>query len=58
MLADLRAGLRHRTVVLVTHNPADIHPEDVRLVLAGAPEDDPAGEGLVASRAGINVRDA
>lgn len=36
MLADLRAGLRSRTVVLVTHNPADIHPEDARLVLAGS----------------------
>lgn len=34
MLADLRAGLRGRTVVLVTHNPADIHPEDARLVLS------------------------
>jgi ATP-binding cassette subfamily C protein CydCD len=59
MLADLRKGLRHRTVVLVTHNPADIHPEDARLVLAGTQaEDDPAGDGLVASRAGTNVRDA
>ncbi|GAA3405906.1 thiol reductant ABC exporter subunit CydD [Pseudarthrobacter polychromogenes] len=36
MLADLRAGLGNRTVVLVTHNPADIHPEDARLVLAGS----------------------
>ncbi|PNI07990.1 ABC transporter [Arthrobacter sp. AFG7.2] len=37
MLADLRRGLRNRTVVLVTHNPADIHPDDARLVLsAGA----------------------
>ncbi|TLM72562.1 thiol reductant ABC exporter subunit CydD [Pseudarthrobacter sp. NamB4] len=37
MLADLRAGLRSRTVVLVTHNPADILPEDARLDLpAGA----------------------
>jgi ATP-binding cassette subfamily C protein CydCD len=37
MLADLRSGLRNRTVVLVTHNPADIQPEDARLVLsAGA----------------------
>ena len=34
MLADLRTGLRDRTVVLVTHNPADIRPEDARLVLA------------------------
>jgi ATP-binding cassette subfamily C protein CydCD len=38
MLADLRRGLRHRTVVLVTHNPADIRPEDARLVLAPGPE--------------------
>ncbi|MDR6794314.1 ATP-binding cassette subfamily C protein CydCD [Pseudarthrobacter oxydans] len=36
MLADLRAGLGNRTVVLVTHNPADIHPQDARLVLAGS----------------------
>ncbi|MEW1808532.1 thiol reductant ABC exporter subunit CydD [Pseudarthrobacter sp. NPDC080039] len=34
MLADLRAGLRHRTVVLVTHNPADIHAGDARLDLS------------------------
>jgi ATP-binding cassette subfamily C protein CydCD len=50
MLADLRQGLRHRTVVLVTHNPADIRPEDARLVLAaglGA-----AGENLVWSFSG------
>ncbi|MCU1567233.1 MAG: transporter, CydDC cysteine exporter (CydDC-E) family, permease/ATP-binding protein CydD [Pseudarthrobacter sp.] len=39
MLADLRQGLRHRTVVLVTHNPADIRPDDARLVLAGGSED-------------------
>jgi ATP-binding cassette subfamily C protein CydCD len=36
MLADLRAGLKDRTVVLVTHNPADIHPDDTRLELPGA----------------------
>ena len=36
MLADLRAGLGNRTVVLVTHNPADIRQEDMRLVLAGS----------------------
>ncbi|NUP60528.1 MAG: thiol reductant ABC exporter subunit CydC, partial [Pseudarthrobacter sp.] len=36
MLADLRNGLRDRTVVLVTHNPADIHPGDARLDLAAA----------------------
>ncbi|VXB55322.1 hypothetical protein ARTHRO8AJ_290095 [Arthrobacter sp. 8AJ] len=34
MLADLRAGLRDRTVVLVTHNPADIHAGDARLELS------------------------
>ncbi|HEU4666071.1 MAG TPA: thiol reductant ABC exporter subunit CydD [Arthrobacter sp.] len=34
MLTDLRAGLWDRTVVLVTHNPADITPGDARLVLA------------------------
>ncbi|MFD5277434.1 thiol reductant ABC exporter subunit CydD [Pseudarthrobacter sp. NPDC058362] len=33
MLADLRSGLRDRTVVLVTHHAADIRPEDARLVL-------------------------
>jgi ATP-binding cassette subfamily C protein CydCD len=55
MLADLRQGLRHRTVVLVTHNPADIRPWDARLVLAPGPEDsgsETAGENLVASYAG------
>ncbi|MEE9098413.1 thiol reductant ABC exporter subunit CydD [Pseudarthrobacter phenanthrenivorans] len=42
MLADLRAGLSHRTVVLVTHNPADIQAGDARLDLvagAGQPRD-------------------
>ncbi|MDQ0732520.1 thiol reductant ABC exporter subunit CydD [Arthrobacter sp. B1I2] len=34
MLADLRAGLRDRTVVLVTHNPADIQAGDARLDLS------------------------
>ena len=38
MLADLRAGLKDRTVVLVTHNPADIDPDDAHLVLPGASE--------------------
>jgi ATP-binding cassette, subfamily C, bacterial CydCD len=37
MLADLRAGLWDRTVVLVTHNPADITPGDARLVLDPGP---------------------
>ncbi|WP_426999008.1 thiol reductant ABC exporter subunit CydD [Pseudarthrobacter sp. N5] len=35
MLADLRSGLSGRTVVLVTHNPADIDPDDARLDLQG-----------------------
>lgn len=47
MLADLRAGLRDRTVVLVTHNPADIHPDDARLDLAASGR--PAGS-LAGSR--------
>ena len=34
MLADLRTGLRDRTVVLVTHNPADIKAGDARLDLS------------------------
>lgn len=33
MLADLRKGLTSRTVVLVTHNPDDIGPTDLRLDL-------------------------
>ena len=28
MLADLRNGLKDKTVVLVSHNPADIHSTD------------------------------
>ncbi|WP_082566743.1 thiol reductant ABC exporter subunit CydD [Arthrobacter sp. Soil764] len=36
MLADLRAGLRDRTVVLVTHNPADILAGDARLDLSAS----------------------
>ncbi|MFJ6026524.1 thiol reductant ABC exporter subunit CydD [Pseudarthrobacter sp. NPDC092424] len=39
MMADLRAGLRDRTVVLVTHHAADIRPEDARLVLDSGAED-------------------
>ncbi|HEY8701232.1 MAG TPA: thiol reductant ABC exporter subunit CydD [Arthrobacter sp.] len=38
MLADLRAGLKERTVVLVTHNPADIGPADDRLELPAEPQ--------------------
>ncbi|MHA7221134.1 thiol reductant ABC exporter subunit CydD [Arthrobacter sp. RHLT1-20] len=33
MLAELRLGLRDRTVVVVTHNPEDISPDDGRLDL-------------------------
>jgi ATP-binding cassette subfamily C protein CydCD len=33
LMADLRAGLASRTVVLVTHNPSDISPDDARLEL-------------------------
>lgn len=33
LMADLRAGLRSRTVVLVTHNPADISSKDALLAL-------------------------
>ncbi len=36
MLADLRAGLKDRTVVMVTHNPADIDPADTLLDLSAA----------------------
>ncbi|MDT0170165.1 thiol reductant ABC exporter subunit CydD [Pseudarthrobacter sp. BRE9] len=48
MLADLRAGLRDRTVVLVTHNPADIRAADARLDLS-ASSGQPRGS-LAASR--------
>ncbi|NUU30874.1 thiol reductant ABC exporter subunit CydD [Arthrobacter sp. C9C5] len=43
MLAELRSGLAARTVVLVTHNPEDIGPEDNRLDLdrAGTPQTEP-----------------
>jgi ATP-binding cassette subfamily C protein CydCD len=36
MLAELRDGLKGRTVVLVTHNPDDIGAEDSRLDLDDA----------------------
>ncbi|HET7139221.1 MAG TPA: thiol reductant ABC exporter subunit CydD [Arthrobacter sp.] len=42
MLADLRAGLKDRTVVMVTHNPADIQPDDARLDLSAASRTDAA----------------
>lgn len=42
MLADLRAGLKDRTVVMVTHNPADIQPDDTRLELSALSRTGPA----------------
>lgn len=47
MLAELREGLRDRTVVLVTHNPNDIDAADTRLDLdaAAAADAGTAGEG-------------
>ncbi|MBD1541602.1 thiol reductant ABC exporter subunit CydD [Arthrobacter sp. IA7] len=49
LMADLRAGLASRTVVLVTHNPADISPDDSRLELQ-------ADRGLPASGAMASSR--
>ncbi|MDP9694574.1 UNVERIFIED_ORG: ATP-binding cassette subfamily C protein CydCD [Arthrobacter globiformis] len=49
LIADLRAGLASRTVVLVTHNPADIGPDDARLELQ-------ADRGLPASGAMASSR--
>ena len=43
MLAELRDGLRDRTVVLVTHNPDDIDVADTRLDLDAAAAAAPAG---------------
>ncbi len=39
LLAELRQGLRDRTVVIVTHNPADIDARDSRLDLDAAAAD-------------------
>ncbi|KNH17042.1 ABC transporter [Arthrobacter sp. ZBG10] len=50
MLADLRAGLAGRTVVLVTHDPADISPDDARLELSRQRDEAalvPAGAGRI-----------
>jgi ATP-binding cassette subfamily C protein CydCD len=47
MLADLRAGLKDRTVVMVTHNPADIHPADSVLDLSAASATGVAGSARV-----------
>ncbi len=52
MLAELRDGLRDRTVVLVTHNPDDIDAADTRLDLdaaAAAAAVGAAGEGPAAA---------
>jgi ATP-binding cassette subfamily C protein CydCD len=45
MLAELRDGLRDRTVVLVSHNPDDIDAADTRLDLDAAAVAAAAGEG-------------
>jgi len=45
MLAELRDGLRDRTVVLVTHNPNDIDAADTRLDLDAAAAAPAAGDG-------------
>lgn len=51
MLADLRTGLADRTVILVTHNTADIAPQDARLVLGSAElVSDDAAAGVAAAR--------
>jgi ATP-binding cassette subfamily C protein CydCD len=47
LMADLRAGLTSRTVVLVTHNPADISPDDALLDLR--PENRLAASAVMAS---------
>lgn len=46
LMADLRAGLSSRTVVLVTHNPADISPHDALLALGG--DGQPDADGVLA----------
>ncbi|MDQ0864394.1 thiol reductant ABC exporter subunit CydD [Arthrobacter globiformis] len=48
LIADLRAGLASRTVVLVTHNPADISPDDALLDLR--PENRLAAAAVMAGR--------
>jgi ATP-binding cassette subfamily C protein CydCD len=50
LIADLRAGLASRTVVLVTHNPADISPDDALLDLRA--ENRLAGAAVMASGRG------
>ncbi|PNH82867.1 thiol reductant ABC exporter subunit CydD [Arthrobacter sp. AFG20] len=50
LIADLRAGLASRTVVLVTHNPADISPGDALLDLR--PEHRLAASAVMASGRG------
>ncbi|MFE4542560.1 thiol reductant ABC exporter subunit CydD [Arthrobacter sp. NPDC056727] len=50
LMADLRAGLTSRTVVLVTHNPADISPEDALLEI-WPDRLNPAADALASGRA-------
>ncbi|RKR13845.1 thiol reductant ABC exporter subunit CydD [Arthrobacter oryzae] len=49
MLAELRDGLRDRTVVLVTHNPNDIDATETRLDLDAAAAAVATGEGPAAA---------
>ncbi|MEE2569656.1 thiol reductant ABC exporter subunit CydD [Pseudarthrobacter sp. J64] len=59
LLAQLRTGLRDVTVVMVTHNPADVDPDDSRLELR--PGHAPRGEreekaGVPSLVAGVGVQ--
>ncbi|MDQ4047324.1 MAG: thiol reductant ABC exporter subunit CydC, partial [Actinomycetota bacterium] len=51
LMADLRAGLRSRTVVLVTHNPDDISPDDAVLALRQGREETRSGASMAPSLA-------
>ncbi|MCA4132728.1 thiol reductant ABC exporter subunit CydD [Arthrobacter sp. M4] len=56
LLADLRVGLADRTVILVTHNPADIDDSDSVLVLGGGDAaDDLPGARVSVDRQGRRV---
>lgn len=51
LMADLRAGLRSRTVVLVTHNADDISPDDAVLALRQGREETRSGASMAPSLA-------
>lgn len=57
MLADLREGLTSRTVVLVTHNPDDIDPADLRLDLDASALDASAHGGPATAAGPVLVRE-